>query len=248
MGMPITIEISDKDVHKESADHSISLVFDYFKYVDDKFSTYKDTSEISAINNGTLSLENSSDDMKLIFALSEETKKLSDGYFEITKLDGKYDPSGIVKGWAIYNSSEILKKNGCKNFYVDLGGDIQTFGKNEKGENWRVGIRDPFNKDGKKVVKIVSSENLAMATSGTYLRGQHIYNPKKKTQNETDIVSLSVIGPNIYEADRFATAAFAMGKEGIMFIENLSGFEGYMIDIKGIAIETSGFNKYVQND
>ena len=66
-----------------------------------------------------------------------------------------------------------------------------------------------------------------------------------------DIVSLSVIGPNIYEADRFATAAFAMGRKGIEFIENLnvdSGprmFEGYMIDSKGIATMTSDFDKYI---
>ena len=43
------------------------------------------------------------------------------------------------------------------------------------------------------------------------------------------------------EADRFATAAFAMGKDGILFIENLPGFEGYAIDAKGIATMASGF-------
>jgi len=63
-----------------------------------------------------------------------------------------------------------------------------------------------------------------------------------------DIVSLTVIGPNIYEADRFVTAAFAMGKEGIYFIEKLDGFEGYMIDSNGLATFTSGFEKYVKNN
>jgi len=50
-----------------------------------------------------------------------------------------------------------------------------------------------------------------IATSGTYLRGEHIYNPKTG-EAASEIVSLTVIGPNIYEADRFATAAFAMVK------------------------------------
>jgi thiamine biosynthesis lipoprotein len=63
----------------------------------------------------------------------------------------------------------------------------------------------------------------------------------------TDIVGLTVIGPNIYEADRFATAAFAMGREGIMFIENLAGFEGYMIDQHGQATFTSHFTRYVRH-
>jgi len=44
-----------------------------------------------------------------------------------------------------------------------------------------------------------------------------------------EIASISVIGPNVYEADRFATAAFAMGEKGIEFIEKQKKLEGYMI-------------------
>ena len=59
-------------------------------------------------------------------------------------------------------------------------------------------------------------------------------------------MSLTVIGPDIYEADRFATAAFAMGMEGIEFIERLSGFEGYIITNEGIATMTSGFEQFTK--
>ena len=58
-----------------------------------------------------------------------------------------------------------------------------------------------------------------------------------------DIVSLTVIGPDVYEADRFATAAFAMGTRGIHFIEQRAGLEGYQIDRNGIATFTSGFER-----
>jgi thiamine biosynthesis lipoprotein len=84
-----------------------------------------------------------------------------------------------------------------------------------------------------------------LATSGTYVRGQHIYDPLNPDQSLTDIVSLSVIGPNIYEADRLATAAFAMGRAGILFIEERSRCEGYMIDATGQATFTSGFARYL---
>ena len=57
--------------------------------------------------------------------------------------------------------------------------------------------------------------------------------------------SLTVIGPNVYEADRFATAAFAMGREGLRFIEEQPGLEGYMIDRSGMASYTSGFDRVV---
>lgn len=241
MGMPVILEIIDSWVTQKTFDE----VFAYFEYVDRKFSTYKDESEISLINRQEISLEQSSEDMQAIFMLAEQTRQETDGYFDIAR-SGKYDPSGIVKGWAIYNAAEILRQAGFKNFYVDAGGDIQVWGKNSQGQDWRVGIQSPFNP--KEIVKVVSLLDCGMATSGTYVRGQHIYNPKDGEQPITEIVSLTVIGPDIYEADRFATAAFAMGSAGVYFIENLKGFEGYMIDQKGLATYTSGFERYVCHD
>ncbi len=247
MGMPITVEIVDSQVTEDA----FKKVFDYFNYVDEKFSTYKVTSEISKINRGELQPEDYSDDMKAIFLLSDETKKLTDGYFDIQTPDGGYDPSGLVKGWSILNAGNILRKEGFSNFYIDAGGDIEASGKNSKGEKWSVGIRNPFSKDPKEaIVKVVAIQDKGIATSGTYIRGQHIYNPLDVARGKphtaiTDIVSLTVIGPNVYEADRFATAAFAMGKEGIGFIQRLNGYDGYMIDKDGIATMTSDFEQYI---
>jgi len=129
---------------------------------------------------------------------------------------------------------------------VDAGGDVQTFGVNEDNQPWRIGIRNPF--DTNEIVKVIAASNLGVATSGTYVRGQHIYNPHDLKQNFFDVMSITVIGPDIYEADRFATAAFAMGQNGIHFIESLEGFEGYMIDKNGLATYTTGFERYVIHD
>jgi FAD:protein FMN transferase len=87
-----------------------------------------------------------------------------------------------------------------------------------------------------------------IGTSGTAIRGQHVYNPHHSEKPIQDIVSLTVIGPNVYEADRFATAAFAMGKRSIYFIEQLPGFEGYMIDTSSRATYSSNFERFVLND
>lgn len=241
MGMPVTVEIVDPGVTQAALDK----VFSYFTYVDEKFSTYKDTSEISQINQGRLHEDAYSEDMKTVFALSEETKRLTNGYFDIKTPNGTYDPSGLVKGWAIQKAAELLEQDGFKNFYVDAGGDIQTRGLNSRGEDWQIGIRNPFKQE-YEVVKVLSGKDLAVATSGTYIRGQHIYDPHQRHEAVTDVVSLTVVGPNIYEADRFATAAFAMGESGIRFIANLPGFEGYQIDKNGQATMTGGFERYVK--
>ncbi len=84
-----------------------------------------------------------------------------------------------------------------------------------------------------------------MATSGTYVRGQHIRDPHAPEVPLTDVVSLTVVAADVYDADRFATAAFAMGAEGIEFIDSLPGLEGYQIDRDGLATFTSGFQRLV---
>ncbi len=241
LGMPITVNIVDSQATQENIDE----VFAYFKYIDNKFSVFKKDSEINQINRGEIMENEYSDDMEEIFLLAEKTKKESHGYFDIHH-KGKLNPSGVVKGWAIHQAAKILEKDGFSNFYVDAGGDIQVKGNNHLGKPWTLGIRNPFNRN--ENIKIVKLINKGIATSGTYIRGQHIYNPFKPQDPIMEIVSLTVIGPNVFEADRFATPAFAMGKEGILFIESIQGLEGYMIDSNGVATFTKGWNQYVYKD
>jgi len=238
MGMPITIEVVDPRVKEID----IASIFDYFASVDRMFSTYKKESEISRFNAGEITKKELSTDVRQILQLADDTKKESNGYFNIVH-NGKTDPSGIVKGWAIYNAAGLLKEHGFQNFYVDAGGDIQVSGKNEEGQSWKVGIKNPFKQD--EIVKVVRLDNKGIATSGLYIRGNHIYNPHKPDEQISGIASFTVIGPTVYDADRFATAAFAMSEKGIQFIEKLPGYDGYMIDTDGIATMTSRFERFV---
>ena len=131
MGMPITLEVVDCNVTGEV----LETVFAYFEYIDEKFSTYKDTSEISQINRHELTLNEASEDMQTILALAEQTRLETNGYFDIQN-NGMVDPSGLVKGWAINQAAQILRQKGFKNFYVEAGGDIQLAGKNGTGQTF----------------------------------------------------------------------------------------------------------------
>ncbi|MSU74252.1 FAD:protein FMN transferase [Candidatus Kaiserbacteria bacterium] len=238
MGMPIEIEIVGgmSDV--------FTAAFDYLSAVDRRFSTYKDDSEISRINRGELTLATASEEMKEVFALAEKTKKETNGYFDIHRPGGHTDPSGIVKGWAIRNTARLIHEAGFENYLVNAGGDIASSGRNAEGKDWSVGIRNPFNIN--EIIKVVYPRGKGIATSGSYIRGDHIYNPHCPEEKLREIVSITVIGPDVLEADRFATAAFAMGRAGIAFTEELSGFEGYAIDATGIATLTNGFGTYTK--
>jgi len=239
MGMPITLILSGRTDGETLCD----MVFDYLRRVDERYSTYKPTSEISRINAGEIQPEGQSSEMKHILELCAQTTRETGGYFDIEH-DGKLDPSGLVKGWAIQQAAFLLRDAGVPNFCLSAGGDMQLSGTNESGQVWEVGIRNPLNRH--EVVKKLQLSDCGVATSGTYIRGQHIYNPFQPHQPLDDVLSLTVIGPSVYDADRFATAAFAMGKDGIAFIESLPGLEGYMIDAMGIATFTSNFERYVK--
>jgi len=239
MGMPITVEVVDA---VDSA--VIGAVFTYFEGVDCRFSTYRPDSEIAAINRGCLANADYSDEMREVLALAEQTKRETDGFFDIRKVDGSLDPSGIVKGWAIDNAGAIVARTGARDFFIEAGGDVHSSGKNADGREWSIGIRNPFN--GTEIVKVVYPRGHGVATSGTYARGQHIYNPHAPGEPLDDIVSLTVIGRDVLEADRFATAAFAMGKDGILFIEAVPGLEGYVVNTNGRATLTSGFATFCE--
>lgn len=239
MGMPITIEV----VEPEGPPELFEQVFAYFTWVDDTFSTYKDTSEIARLNRGELTPDATSEEVRLILALSEETRRATDGYFDIMR--GSYcDPSGIVKGWAIQQAAAMLRERGYENFYVEAGGDAELAGR-KQGQLWRVGIRNPFHHA--EHVKVLALTDCGVATSGTAARGQHIYDPHHPDTPPQGIVSLTVVGPNVYEADRYATAAFAMGWQGISFLRRLPGFEAYLIDSSARATYTRGFERYVRD-
>lgn len=235
MGMPITIIWTDDKLDQTVIDD----VFDFFRVIDDRYSPYIYTSEVGKINRGELIAERYSQELRDILALAESTKSQTDGYFDVWH-KGVFDPSGIVKGWAIQQAAQMLAAR-TANFYVEAGGDIQVQGQASSGQPWRIGVRNPF--DRTQTIAIVSLDKGAIATSGTAIRGQHIYDPHDEAMLD-EVVSLSVIGSRIVDADRFATAAFAMGKKGIDFIESLSGYEGYMVGKSKLVTMTSNWQKY----
>ncbi|MEJ0097696.1 MAG: FAD:protein FMN transferase [Bauldia sp.] len=195
----------------------MEAVFRYFDAVDRRFSPYRDDSEVAAINAGRLRPAGYSDQMREVLILADQTRAETAGYFDIRRQDSGIDPSGIVKGWAIRNAAGIVARSGAQRYFIDAGGDIQTHGANADGGAWRIGIRSPFNHG--EIIKIVRPDGCGVATTGTYVRGQHIYDPHRPGATIDDLVSLTVVGADVLEADRFATAAFAMGAASIGFIE-----------------------------
>jgi len=171
MGMPIVIDLRD-----EGSEPLAELVFDWLRTVDQRFSTYKPDSEISRLNRGELAVAECHPDVRAILARCDELREATGGYF-----DARYesletvDPSGIVKGWSVDRAAELLAAHGARNFSLNAGGDIRMQGAPLPQERWRVGIQHPERED--RIAAVVEGNDLALATSGAYARGDHVIDP-----------------------------------------------------------------------
>jgi len=235
MGMPITLELIGEGDLGSPTDE----VFGWFRRVDDVFSTYRPESEISRINGGELSVGNAS---QLVQEILRECAKLvqeTNGFFDIL-IDGKLDPSGYVKGWAIGRAAELLDQHNIRRYCINAGGDIQTKGNSPANRPWVVDIANPFEPG--MATKRLYIRNKAVATSGTYERGAHIINPKTKLP-VVDPLSLTVIGHSIERVDSLATAAFCMGDQALPFLY-ANDCEAMIIGRDRSVTLTQGFRRF----
>jgi thiamine biosynthesis lipoprotein len=104
---------------------------------------------------------------------------------------------------------------------------------------WRVGIQHPL--DRQQVAAVVEATDLAIATSGAYARGDHVWNPHSG-RAPSGILSVTVVGPELATADAYATAAFAMGPERAPhWTARLTGYEAMTILADETVFKTGGF-------
>ena len=217
MGMPVIVDVRDPDVD----DAVLDRAFDWLRFVDATFSTYKDESEISRINRGELELADAHETVREVLGRCEELRQETGGYFDArAPLPGHIDPSGLVKGWAVDRAGAILAEGGARNYAVNAGGDMVLRGGALPDDSWRVGIQHPLIRD--RIAKVVVANDLAVATSGAYERGDHVVDPHSASP-PAGVLSVTITGPELATADAYATAAFAMGEAGPSWTALLPG-------------------------
>lgn len=167
-----------------------------------------------------------------ILSLCEVLREESGGVFNAWRCrpDGRLDPSGVVKGWAVERAAGILEGGGARNFCINAGGDVVCRGEPEPGRAWRIGIRHP--RQAASVAAVVHGHDLAVATSGAYERGDHIVDARLGTPSRA-LLSLTVAGPSLTQADAYATAGFAMGNAGVEWVAARPGYAPFAVTASG---------------
>jgi len=242
MGTVVTVDIRDD----ARTDALVERVFAWFREVDDRFSAWKPDSEVSRYARGELHDPQLSPDLHEVLVACEQVRVLSRGAFDIRhhRPDGQPDPTGLVKGWSVDRAVTMLEDAGVRHCSVNAGGDVVVRGYPEPGRTWRVGIQHPGIRD--RLAGVVSGTDFAVATSGTYERGEHILDPRAGAP-PTGLVSMTVIGPELALADAYATAAFVMGAEpGLAWLDGIPDYSGYAVTTDEQVIWTPGFDRYLE--
>ena len=156
------------------------------------------------------------------------------------KLEGmKIGFGAIGKGYAADKAKDLLISKGVPSGIINASGDMNTWGKQPDGSEWKVAITNPMDKN--KVFALLPINNGAVVTSGNYekfvnfngKRYTHIIDPRTGYPS-SGIISVTVFAPKAELADALATSVFVMGKEaGLDRINQLPKIECIIIDDKG---------------
>ena len=198
--------------------------------LDRRFSHYALDSEISTWLSGGAVSPDALADFDHVLRACGRLNDESEGAFTIKNpTTGRVDTAGYVKGFAMRRAAQSLIRADVANFMICVGGDTYCAGRPERARPWRVAVADPLRGHG--VAALVEASDLAVATSGTAERGDHIWNGRGPARS--GLLSFTVVGPDIAEADAYATIGFAMGEAGVAWV---AAHDGY----RSIAIRSDG--------
>ncbi|MCB9426738.1 MAG: FAD:protein FMN transferase [Flavobacteriales bacterium] len=156
------------------------------------------------------------------------------------KLEGmKIGFGAIGKGYAADKAKDLLLSKGVSSGIVNASGDMNTWGKQPNGKEWKIALTNPLDKN--KVFALLPVSDAAVVTSGNYekyitfngKRYTHIIDPRTGYPS-TGVISVTVFAPKAELADALATSVFVMGKEtGLDRINQLPNVECVLIDEEG---------------
>jgi len=202
---------------------------EYVNHVDEVFSTYKTNSTISQLRRGEIEIDICSPEVIEVWNICAYIRDLTEGAYDPWAVDGGFDPSGLVKGWAADKCADILAKAGAKHIQINAAGDLSLRGGFTPEKPWSIGVVNPDNR--LEILQAFEIQDGAIATSGTYERGAHIKDPYTG-MIAIGAKSATVIGPDGAITDALATALMVSGRDGAVWFTTpeLSEYSAWVID------------------
>ena len=145
----------------------------------------------------------------------------------------------IGKGYAADRARDLLVRQGVRGGIINASGDLTAWGRQPSGEDWRVAITNPLNKE--RAFAWMPVADRAVVTSGNYekfvrlggVRYSHIIDPRTGYPS-TGLLSATVFAPRAELADALATSVFVLGvATGLNLINQLPGVDAILVDEAG---------------
>ena len=165
------------------------------------------------------------------------------------KLKGmKIGFGALGEGYATDKCRTMMLEKGIKAGIINGSGDMSTWGKQPNGEDWKIGITNPFKPE--KLLAVVPLNQGAVTTSGTYekfvvfngKRYSHIINPATGYP-VTGLCSVTIFGPNAGTANGLSTSLMILGqKNGLLLLQKFPEYSCLMITDNGKVIKSKNFN------
>jgi FAD:protein FMN transferase len=253
MGTVFTFQIGGEHSIGQAAsdvEKACSILID----ADTRFSLYKPESEISQIASGALSWDSATPVQKDIRSQTKTWMEITEGFFNSTSPEGKYDPSGLVKTWAATNAAMFLEANGYRDFTLNAGGDVYIGPEVKTFPLTRVGLSNlkPINSPGASVnmiLDVAGTKYRGIATSGSTERGEHIWLSPETLEIEK-FLQVTVVGTDLVTADIWATAIISGGQAAFdLFARKVSSQVAVAVATghDGRIQSTSGFASILAN-
>lgn len=233
MGLPVSVHVRAEDPGRDDIAAAVRNTFAVLHKADDLFSRWREDSEIRRLQRGLIAPGAAHEWQADVVALALEAEDVTDGLFSAwyaaprypgvvipsgpagssrarrgAPAFGGYDPTGIVKGWAVEKAADMLRVVPRISFCLNAGGDMLIGAGRDMAflaPTWRIGVESPSVPGTVAAVRSVPAG--AVATSGAVARGAHILDPSTGVAlNRAG--SATVVGPSLTWADVWATAAF----------------------------------------
>ncbi|MDU5334661.1 FAD:protein FMN transferase [Enterococcus sp.] len=151
------------------------------------------------------------------------------------------DLGALAKGYFADKIIADFKKAGATAAFIDLGGNVLTYGAvpQRADGRWRIGIQNPF-LPRENYVAVVKVQNESVVTSGIYERkfdwqGQsyhHIFDSQTGYPIKTNLASLTIVSGESLAGEIWTTRLFGRSAQEVLAELN------QLDDIEGIVITT----------
>lgn len=214
MAMAFTVELEGLETETK-AQRVVADFHEDLEWANGVFSLWDDTTPISQLARGELTLDDCPREMREVLEACEWFRSATGGGFDARRRDGVIDPTGLVKSWAVARAARrTLQAAGATDWMVGASGDVMLA---PGGRTRRLGIADPRISGDPTDTPVVDVIDLggaftALATSGAAQHEDHIWDPSTG-EPARHFLQVSVVGRDMVACDAWATGIVAGGAE-----------------------------------